>query len=149
MPGLSNSGKLFQVPYSMLLVLLLISFPVRAQITPSNNIISVDITVPQNASYNYDSSFQSCYNLGMREVGLHFLWESSLESSPGVFNLANFDIANEYYPNYNIAVNLSVDPIETDVLELPSDIKNLPFNDTIVIKRFKTLLDSIFKHIPN
>jgi len=54
-----------------------------------------------------------------------------------------------YYPYFNIPVDLNIDPIETNVLELPSDIATLAFNDTIVITRFKTLLDSVFTHIPN
>jgi len=145
----SDSGNLFKMLWLWLLPLMLMSLQVRAQITPSDNIISVDITMPQNISYNYDSCFISCLNIGMRETGLHFLWKSSIETSPGVFNLSDFDIANEYYPGYQVSVNLAIDPIETNVNELPSDINTLPFNDTTVIKRFKTLLDSVFKHIPN
>lgn len=76
------------------LVGLLYSWPVKAQITPTNNIISVDITLPQNTSYTYDSAFINCYNLGMRQVGLHFLWKSSLEASPGVYTL---------HPGWNVS----------------------------------------------
>lgn len=131
-----------------LLVGIVIYRPLYSQISPLQNTIAVDITTPQNKSYNYDSSFLSCYNLGMRMVGLHFAWRSDIESTPGIFSLTNFDIANVYYPAYNVSVNLNIDPIETDVLELPDDIANLPFNDSTVIKRFKILLESIFYHIP-
>ncbi len=128
---------------------LLFSIQTKAQITPSNNIIGVDITLPQNSSYTYDSAFTSCYNLGMRQIGLHFLWKSSLETSPKTYNFSYLDIANIYYPALNVPVDLNIDPIETNVLELPTDISSYAFDDTIVINRFKTLLDSVFNHIPN
>lgn len=131
------------------LVGLFFSTTVKAQIAPANNIISVDITLPQNTSYTYDSAFINCYNLGMRQIGLHFLWKSSLEATPGVYSLSNLDIANLYYPYFNVPVDLNIDPIETNVLELPADLVSYDFDDTIVIKRFKILLDSVFNHIPN
>lgn len=121
----------------------------KAQITPTNNIISVDITLPQNTNYTYDSAFTNCYNIGMRQIGLHFLWKSSLEAAPGIYTFSNLDIANLYYPYFNIPVDLNIDPIETNVLELPSDLASYVFSDTVVINRFKILLDSVFNHIPN
>ncbi len=133
---------------NILLVLLLFS-TLKAQISPINNVIGIDITLPQNPSYTYDSAFIYSYQLGMRQIGLHFLWKSSIETSPRVYNLSFLDIANIYYPAINVPVDLNIDPIETNVLELPTDIALLSFTDTIVINRFKTLLDSIFIHIPN
>jgi hypothetical protein len=131
------------------LVVLNISTTVKAQITPTNNIISIDITLPQNASYTYDSAFINCYNIGMRQIGLHFLWKSGLEATPGIYSLSTLDIANLYYPYFNVPVDLNIDPIETNVLELPSDLTSYVFSDTVVINRFKILLDSVFNHIPD
>jgi hypothetical protein len=121
----------------------------RAQINPTNNIIGIDITLPQNSTYTYDSAFISCYNFGTRQIGLHFLWKSGIETTPGVFSLSNLDIANIYYPYFNVQVDLNIDPIETNILELPTDLVNYAFDDIVVINRFKILLDSVFHHIPN
>lgn len=122
---------------------------INAQITPANNVISVDLTTPQDPGYTYDSAIINCSNLGMKNVGLHFLWKSGLESTPSIFNLTNLDIANIYYPTHFISIDLNIDPIETNTLELPIDISSLTFDDPIVINRFKILLDSVFAHIPD
>jgi hypothetical protein len=62
------------------------------------------------------------------------------------------DFANLYYPNnshFDIPVDLNIDPVETNHEELPSDISGLAFDNPVIINRFKILLDSIFKHIPD
>ncbi|NOU48340.1 MAG: T9SS type A sorting domain-containing protein [Bacteroidales bacterium] len=138
-------------PLSILLVFagLFYFSTIRAQINPTNNIIGVDITLPQNSTYTYDSALISCYNFGTRQIGLHFLWKSGLETTPGVFTFTNLDIANAYYPYFNVQVDLNIDPIETNILELPTDLVNRTFDDIVVIDRFKILLDSVFNHIPD
>lgn len=125
------------------------SFFTKAQINPTENIIGIDISLPQSPSYTYDSAFFSSYSLGMRQIGLHFLWKTSLEATPGIFDLTYIDFANVYYPYYQIPVDLNIDPIETNRLEFPDDIDTLELDHPIVIQRFKNLLDSIFVHIPN
>ncbi len=118
------------------------------QITPDKNIICVDVNVPQNASYTYDSAFVASKNLGMTQTGLFFTW-ASIETSPGVFDFSYLDIANIYYPAYNTSVDLTIAPIATNHLEVPADLASYPMDNPIVINRFKILLDSIFAHIPS
>ena len=139
------NGMIKNILFSILFVLTSIcSF---AQVSPKTNIISIDVTQPENATFTYDSCFQKCYAIGMREIGLHQLW-TALETSPGTYSMALMDIANIYYPAYNVSVDLNIDPIETNQLPVPSDLAKLPLDDPKMIKRFETLLDSVFKHIP-
>lgn len=120
----------------------------KAQISPLNNIIAIDINQPQNSSYTYDSAFTNCYNIGMREVGISFPWPN-LETSPGVFDFTYLDIANYYYPLKNIAVDLTIAPINTNIKSVPSDLSSVNFDNATMVNRFKILLDSVFLHIPN
>lgn len=121
----------------------------EANITPLKNIIGVDVsTFPQNQNFNYDSCFGLGANLGMQSVGLFQNW-TAVEISPNKFDLTIFDIANFYYPLNNISIDLTIAPIHTNKLELPSDLLNKNFDDIILINRFKTLLDSIKVHIPD
>jgi len=128
----------------------LFSFSIaRGQINPATNFIGVDVsTQPQNASFNYDSCFALGRNLGMSRVGLFQTW-TAIETSPLVYNFSILDIANIYYPAYNMPVDLTIAPIATNKLEVPSDLITKAFNDSILINRFKKLLDSIKVHIPN
>jgi hypothetical protein len=59
------------------------------------------------------------------------------------------DIANYYYPLHNMPVDLTITPIHTNNLEVPSDLTTVAFNSPIMINRFKALLDSIKAHTPN
>jgi len=118
-----------------------------SQVKPSGNIIDISITQPQATAYTYDSAFRVCKKIGMGETGLFFPW-TALETAPDTYNMAYMDIANAYYPAYNTPINITIAPIATDVLELPSDLRSLELNDPKVIKRFKTLLDTVFAHIP-
>ncbi len=120
-----------------------------AQINPNTNKISVDVsTQPQNTSFNYDSCFAIGKKLGMTQTGLFQVW-ASIETSPLTYNFTIFDIANSYYPAQNIAIDLTLAPIATNVLEVPSDLTTISFSSIVMINRFKRLLDSINTHIPN
>lgn len=120
-----------------------------AQINPQNNVISVDVsTFPQNPSFDYDSCFSLGANAGMKSVGLFQNW-TAIETAPNVFNLAIMDIADQYYPAHNMPVDLTITPIHTNNLEVPSDLTSVAFDSPVLIKRFKVLLDSIRKHTPN
>ncbi len=121
----------------------------NAQITPPNNIIGVDVsTYPQNPSFNYDSCFALGADLGMGSLGLFQNW-TSVETAPNIFNMTIFDIANYYYPLHSMPIDLTIVPIHTNNLEVPSDLTTTTFDNPILINRFKTLLDSIKVHIPN
>lgn len=126
---------------------LLLTNKVQSQITPANNYISVDVsTFPQNASFNYDSCFALGANIGIGSVGLFQNW-TAIETAPNTYNLSLFDIANVYYPFYNMPIDLTITPIHTNNLEVPSDLVNTAFDNPILINRFKTLLDSVKAHI--
>ncbi len=134
---------------TVVLIGLLSSKILNAQINPTNNIIGVDVsTFPQNTSFNYDSCFALGANLGMGSVGIYQNW-TAIETAPNTFNLTIFDIANFYYPAYNMPIDLTIAPIHTNNLEVPADLVSITFNNPIFINRFKTLLDSIKAHIPN
>ena len=119
-----------------------------AQISPATNFIAVDINMPQNTSFNYDSCFAIGTNLGMSRVGLFQNW-TNIETAPTIYNLAIFDIANAYYPAHSMPIDLTIAPISTNNLEVPSDLTSTTFDSPAMINRFKILLDSIKIHIPS
>lgn len=126
------------------LIGLLYSTTALAQITPANNKIAVDVSTyhVQNPAYNYDSCFAIGHNLGMTQVGVFINW-TMLETAPHTFDFSILDIANIYYPAYGIAVDLNLNPINTNRLEVPSDLNSIAFDNPVFINRYKTLLDSV------
>ncbi|HCC28459.1 MAG TPA: hypothetical protein DEQ03_00110, partial [Marinilabiliales bacterium] len=133
----------------MVFLELLPSATIMGQITSVDNIIGIDVsTFPQNAGFNYDSCFLLGKNLGMGSVGIFQNW-TAIETTPFTYDFAIMDIANYYYPAYSMPVDLTITPIHTNNLEVPSDLTSMAFDDPIFINRFKALLDSIKVHIPN
>ncbi|HLC83536.1 MAG TPA: T9SS type A sorting domain-containing protein [Bacteroidia bacterium] len=126
-----------------------ISFFGNAQVSPATNYISLDVsTSPQNAGFDYDSCFTIGDDIGMSSVGMFQNW-TNIETAPGVFDLFLFDIANFYYPANGMPVDLTIAPIATNQLEVPSDLTSTTFDSPVMINRFKILLDSIDAHIPS
>jgi len=139
---------IFQMKH-LILLFCFYAIIVNAQINPSNNIIGVDVsTYPQNPTFNYDSCFALGADLGMGGLGLFQNW-TAIETTANVFNMTIFDIANYYYPLHNMPIDLTISPIHTNNLEVPSDLTTTTFDNPILINRFKILLDSIKVHIPN
>lgn len=118
----------------------------EAQINPAHNFIGVDITKSEKT--DYDASFTLAKALGMSRVGLYQNW-TAIETAPQTYNMAIMDIANYYYPAYQMAVDLTITPIHTNNLEVPSDLATTAFDSPVFINRFKRLLDSIKAHTPN
>lgn len=134
----------------LVLSYLVYNLSLSAQINPINNKIGIDLsTMPQSTqTFNYDSCFKIGTDLGMNQIGLFQNW-TAVETSPNVFNMTVFDIANIYYPYYNMPVDLTITPIHTNNLEVPNDLISIPFDNSVFIHRFKILLDSIKIHTPN
>lgn len=119
-----------------------------AQIHPTTNFIGLDIsTSPQNVSFTYDSSFALGTQVGMSRVGIYQNW-TALETAPLTYNMAIMDIANYYYPAHHMSVDLTITPIHTNKLEVPSDLQTTAFDHPVFIQRFKSLLDSVKAHLP-
>ncbi|MCZ2276805.1 MAG: T9SS type A sorting domain-containing protein [Bacteroidia bacterium] len=120
----------------------------NAQINPAYNKMAVDVSTyhVQNPAYNYDSSFLIGKDLGMNEVGLFINW-TMLEITPGMFDFTILDMANAYYPAHSMAVDINLNPINTNRLEVPSDLDSIAFDNPVFISRYKTLLDSVKVHL--
>jgi len=133
----------------ILLLFIVIASALNAQVSPATNTISLDVsTAPQNAVFNYDSCFTIGDEIGIGSVGMFQNW-TNIETAPGVFDLFLFDIANYYYPLHGMPVDLTIAPIATNQLEVPSDLTAVAFDSPTMINRFNALLDSIQIHIPS
>lgn len=132
----------------LLFLFIIVVAKFNGQVTPATNYISMDIsTSPQNAAFNYDSCFAIGDDIGMSSVGLFQNW-TNIETAPLTYNFVNFDIANYYYPLHAMPIDLTIAPISTNNLEVPSDLVSVTFDDPMMISRFNKLLDSIKAHMP-
>ena len=118
--GCITNVKLYKemVRLRLLFYLLLTFTPwklIFAQVSPATNVISVDVsTLPQNGTFNYDSTFSLGTAIGMQQTGLYFNW-TTLETAPLTYDFSLPDIANIYYPAFSMPVDLTITPIHTNV----------------------------------
>lgn len=121
-----------------------------SQLPKGNRTLAWQIDMAENS--NYDSAFSYGHNACMESIHLFFKW-TDVESDTANYNTSfinNFlDIIDIYYPAWDVQVELQIAPTNTGVKEVPSEFMNLPFDDPLVINRFKILLDTVFAHIPN
>jgi hypothetical protein len=52
-----------------------------------------------------------------------------------------------FYTEHEIPTAIGINPIDTNNIRMPSDIKDLRFNDPIVIKRYNSMIDCVFSQI--
>lgn len=120
----------------------LLSTPTTAPASPKGNrLLGIDVN-PANDG-NYDAAFQLAKQAGMEHVGLFLQW-STLETAPGVYDDTWLDIASAYYPSQGIKLDLTLVVINTTRKEFPADLMDKPFDDPVVIERFKQLIDHVF-----
>jgi len=111
--------------------------------------LGVAITVAEDN--DYDSAFNTAETAANLEIdSLAIAWDD-VETSPTVYNPdPNFlAIANAFYPTKNIKVALEINPIDTSIKRVPSDLIGTAFNDPVMIQRFKDLIDYVFTQIPD
>ena len=88
-----------------------------------------------------------------REAGLEFIelplaWDS-VETAPGRYDSNLLKIANTFFPAWRVKVFLTVNPIDTNNLRIPVDLKNCAFDDPEVIKRYRRLIDYVLDQVPD
>lgn len=120
----------------------LLSTPTTAPVSPKGiRLLGIDVNPATDG--DYDAAFQLAKQTGMEHVGLFLQW-STLETAPGVYDDTLLDIASAYYPGQGITLDLTLAVVNTTRKEFPADLMDRPFDDPVVIERFKRFLDHVF-----
>ncbi len=91
-------------------------------------------------------AFALAQDAGLEFIELPLAWDS-VEAAPGRYHNKILTIANAFFPARDIKVFLTVNPIDTNNLRMPADLKNKAFDDPQVIERYRRLLDYVFDHV--
>jgi hypothetical protein len=119
-----------------------------ATATPSavpagQRILGIDVSPAQDG--DYPASLALAQAAGARCVTLSLNW-TTLEPSPGRYDDSLLDIADSFYPARKMNVIVTLRPIDTDRIQMPSDLAGDAFDSPVVIARFEKLLDNVFAH---
>ncbi len=115
-----------------------------ASVTPKGNRI-LDIGISPSEEMDEAEAF----SLARSRVGINAAlvggsWPE-IEILPGIFNFVGLRRANSVYKDVNVMLELN--PIETYIRTVPPGLENAPFDDPVMIARFKKLLDVVFSQL--
>ena len=120
--------------------------PASAPVTPrENRQFGFHITTTETT--DYDENLQLAKQAGMEILPITFIW-NHIEKKQNSFDATIPDLANLYYPANNISLCLSISPMYAIHKAVPDDIKNLAWNDPIMINRFKNFLTYLKQKMP-
>lgn len=102
-----------------------------------NRLIGLGIT---EGTVGFEKAFILTQSMGVAVVELPVFWDDT-EPSKEKYVEGWMKIANQYFPKTGTKIAVSLNPIDTNNLRLPSDLKNKSFNDPEVISRYKSFVD--------
>lgn len=97
---------------------------------------------------SYDAAIALAKSFGTEAVPLLFTW-TMIEPAPLTYDATLPSIANVYYPAVGLRLSLAIAPINTNVIERPSDLAGLAWDDPALIARFNAMQDFLFSEIPD
>ncbi len=99
-------------------------------------------------SIGFERAFPAAQSTGMQFVELPQQWDE-IEAKPGQFTNRWLDVANAYYPQVGVRLVISLNPIDTNSLRLPKDLRGNPLDHPDVIARYKRAIDYVLSRLPN
>lgn len=104
-----------------------------------NRLIGLGIT---EGTVGFEKAFILAQSMGTDAVELPVFWNDT-EPSKEKYVEGWMKIANQYFPKTGTKIAVSLNPIDTNNLRLPPDLKNKSFNDPEVISRYKSFVDYV------
>jgi hypothetical protein len=127
-----------------MVVLLVSEIAFGAQPQPKGNrLIGHGISEGANG---FGEAFTLALDAGLEFIELPLPWDQ-VEKAPGKFENKTLKIANAFFPAQDVKIFLTVNPIDTNNLRMPEDLKNKSFDDPEVIARYKQLIDYVFDQV--
>jgi len=115
-----------------------------SKVTPKGNrLLNIDIA-PSEELDEVDAFFLARSRVGIDAALVGGSWPE-IETAPGKFNYPRLKLANSVYKDAKIMLELN--PIETYIRTVPSDLETVAFDDPVMIARFKKLLDVVFSQL--
>ena len=94
----------------------------------------------------FEKAFALAQGVGVKVIELPTSWNDG-EPEARQYVEGWLPIADQFYPQAGIKLAISLNPIDTNNLRLPKDLKNKSFNDPEVIERYKSFVDFAAKQL--
>lgn len=116
-------------------------------IEKGDRILGIDL-LDLSETNSFDQNIDLANEIGVEFIALHLTW-SSIETSPNVYEdpFSAMELLGQVAVGNNYNFSLTIRPIDLTGKTVPSDLENTRFNDSIMIDRFKSLVDFIFTKV--
>lgn len=108
--------------------------------------LSLSVTMPE--ANDYDVAIATARKAGIQSVTLTLQWDL-LEPHPGDYDDTFPDIANIYYPQAGLSIDLAIIAVSTNQKVMPADLQSLPFDDPVVMERYADLIEHVLGRMPD
>lgn len=111
-----------------------------------DRLLGIDVNEADDG--DFERAFDAARGAGMDVVSLSLAWDD-IEPTPGAFDSPYPAIANLFYGAADVAVALTLAPLDTNNDRRPADLAGLAFDDPEVIARFNALLTWVLQQMPD
>lgn len=106
--------------------------------------LSVELTPADREDFG--DTFATARSLGLQFSSLSIPWDE-IETAKGEFKTGDLESANGFFPSQSVPLVLTISVIDTNILRVPEDLREVPFSDPKLKARFRALLDFVFKEL--
>lgn len=110
-----------------------------------NRLIGMGIS---EGEIGFEKAFSLAQSVNVKVVELPTFWDDS-EPEAQQYDKGWLPTADQFYSKTGTKLAISLNPIDTNNLRLPRDLKNKKFNDPEVIERYKAFVDFTAKQLSN
>lgn len=96
-------------------------------------------SINETEGVTFGSAYNQAIEIGSQMMTLPLPWDE-VEKKPGKYKNPLLAIGNEFYPTNNLSLSLELNPIDTNNLRLPKDLKGRKFNNKQLANRYKNAL---------
>lgn len=96
----------------------------------------------------FEKAFALAQDAGIEVLEIALPWDE-YETKPGKYTDKWLPQINYFYPRYGTRIALSLNPIDTNNLRLPKDLKEKTLNDPLVIERYRSFVGFVASKLPD
>jgi hypothetical protein len=147
--GLKSNRRIHFAKHLLLTILLSVGIIAHAQKPKGDRILSYQVT--NSETETFDDAMQFAVDHCMEMVHLQFPWGNYEKDKDSFDQVAMelMDISEIYFPAWGLPLELNIATYNTTVNQIPADLQSLPYDDSLMIARFKNFLDTLFARIPS
>lgn len=108
----------------------------------------LSIALNETPSQKFDKAIKKAESVGIQVVTLPLPWDE-IEKEPGKYKNDLLKIADSFYSKKGLQLAIELNPIDTNNIRMPNDLKSKDFNDPVVIERYKKALEWTLKQLPS